>query len=413
MGTDLAALTAFFEVPFTHLNPNLTEGEQAFVLNQASFCLRALGRLTEAAQPMQAGLDLDVVSNDWKNAAVQASNLSELYLTLGDVAAAVRVGEQAVELCDRSGDSFHRMVNRTNLADALHQAARLQASQLAFREAEALQAERQPQYPLIYSTPGFYYCDLLLERGLLGPGDGVTRRSDEQTAAGGADKEEPSSWLARCGEVRDRAEKTLEIAQTSGLSLLTQGLDNLTLGQTYLLEATLKQEALVESSSPEELRVLLQQATHHLDQSVSLLRQAGTMHEIPRGLLARVALCRVKSEASSQESEVTTEDYWERANRDLSEVEQIAGRSNMLIFLIEAALERCRLALAWGDKVQARSKLDEAKALVKQTERPYVPHVPTWDGWEPPEYVGLFKEGEMVGYYRRNGEIGELEERIG
>ena len=65
-----------------------------------------------------------------------------------------------------------------------------------------------------------------------------------------------------------------------------------------------------------------------------------------------------------------------------------------------------------GDKVQARSKLDEAKALVKQTERPYVPHVPTWDGWEPPEYVGLFKEGEMVGYYRRNGEIGELEERI-
>lgn len=412
MGTDLAALTAFFEVPFTHLNPNLTGEYQAFVLNQASFRLRALGRLAEATQPMQAALDRCIDSNTWKFAAVQASNLSELYLTLGDVAAAVRVGEQAVELCDRSGDSFQRMVNRTNLANALHQAARLQASQLAFREAEVLQTEWQPQYPLLYSTPGFYYCDLLLERGLLEQGNGATGQSDKQTAAVGAENGEPSSWLARCGKVRDRAEKLFEWRSPSD-SLLSIGLEHLTMGRTYLLEATLRQETLVESSSPEDLRALLQQATHHLDQSVSLLRQAGTMHEIPRGLLARVALCRVKSEASSQESEVTTKDYLERANRDLSEVEQIAGRSNMLIYQIEAALERCRLALTMEDRAQARTELDEAKALVKQTEQPYVPHVPTWDGWEPPEYVGLFKEGEMVGYYRRNGEIGELEERIG
>ncbi|MEM9266590.1 MAG: hypothetical protein AAGA46_13800 [Cyanobacteria bacterium P01_F01_bin.13] len=106
-------------------------------------------------------------------------------------------------------------------------------------------------------------------------------------------------------------------------------------------------------------------------------------------------------------------EYLEKANRDLTEVEQIAGRSNMLIHKIEAALERCRLALTVGDKAQARIKLDEAKALVKQTERPYVPHVPTWDEWEPPEYIGVFKEGEIVGYHRRNGEIAELEERIG
>ena len=145
MGTDLAALTAFFEVPFSRPNSNLTGKDQSYVLNKASFRLRALGRLAEATQPMQAGLDLDVISSDWKNAAVEASNLSELYLTLGDVAAAVRVGEQAVELCDRSGDSFRRVANRAKVADALHQTARLQASQLAFREAEALQAERQPQ----------------------------------------------------------------------------------------------------------------------------------------------------------------------------------------------------------------------------------------------------------------------------
>ena len=113
------------------------------------------------------------------------------------------------------------------------------------------------------------------------------------------------------------------------------------------------------------------------------------------------------------QSQLTKEDYLEKANRDLTEVEQIAGRGNMLIFLIEAALKRCRLALVLAEQAQARIKLDEAKALVTRTERPYEPHVPQWDGWEPPESIGLFGAGEMVGYYRRYEEIAALEERFG
>ncbi|MEM9485692.1 MAG: hypothetical protein AAGA83_18600, partial [Cyanobacteria bacterium P01_F01_bin.116] len=410
MGTDLAALRYLFKVPFSIPKATLTEVAKARVLGDASFRLRALGRLTEATQPMQAGLESEVARSDWKNAAILASNLSELYLTLGNVAAAVRVGEQVVEFSNRSDDSSIRIsYNEAKLADALHQAARLQSSHLAFREAEALQTEQQPQYPLLYSLRGFCYCDLLLERGLLEPGEAVS--------IGQSDRSGKQAWLARCGEVRERAEKTLEIAQTAGLSLLTRGLDNLTLGRTYLLEATLRHKHPVASEDP---TTLLQQATHHLNQSVSLLRQGGQQQELPRGLLARTALWRASyeliidnAELIIDTSQLTQKDCLENAHRDLTEVEQIAGRSGMLIFQIEAALERCRLTLAVGDKVQARSKLDEAKALVKKTERPYVPHVPTWDGWEPPEYIGVFGEGEIVGYFRRNGEIGELEKRVG
>ena len=47
--------------------------------------LRALGRLAEAAQPMQAALDTTITLQDWNNAARYAGNLSELLLTLGDV----------------------------------------------------------------------------------------------------------------------------------------------------------------------------------------------------------------------------------------------------------------------------------------------------------------------------------------
>ncbi len=137
---------------------------------------------------------------------------------------------------------------------------------------------------------------------------------------------------------------------------------------------------------------------------------------MPRGLLARAALWRVCGERERGRQGDAETDYFERAERDLGEVEQIAGRSGMLIFQIEAALERCRLALTRDHHDEARRTLDEAQALVKKTEKPYEPHVPDWDEWEPPEYVGVFRKGEIVGYHRRNDEIaalGEALERLG
>ena len=46
---------------------------------------------------------------------------------------------------------------------------------------------------------------------------------------------------------------------------------------------------------------------------------------------------------------------------------------------------------------------------MKQTEREYEPHVPDWDEWQPPEYVGVFKKGQIVGFHCRNDEIARLQ----
>ena len=48
------------------------------------------------------------------------------------------------------------------MSDAFHQAGQRADALERFQEAEAMQAERQSQYPLLYSLPGFQYCDLLL-----------------------------------------------------------------------------------------------------------------------------------------------------------------------------------------------------------------------------------------------------------
>ena len=226
-GADLAALACFFDHCWDRPTMALTERDRAILLGNAAYRLRGLGRLEECAGPMQAALDRVVALPDFEEAAISASNLSELYVTLCDVASAVRVAEQSVAMADRCEDAFRRMALRTTLADALHLAGRVDAALAAFREAEAMQAQWQKHYPQLYSVQGFRYCDLLL--------GGV---ATEVGAVAGEDPGErvSSDFVARCREVRKRAENWFEW-RTPGDSKLGIALENLTFGRTYLLEA--------------------------------------------------------------------------------------------------------------------------------------------------------------------------------
>ena len=110
-GSDLAALSGFFETPWSQPVDGLSESDKGYVLNEAGFALRPLGRPREAAQPMQAALDAVDGSEDWLNAARDAGNLSQLYVTIGDLHQALEYAQRSVELADRSGDAFLRMTN--------------------------------------------------------------------------------------------------------------------------------------------------------------------------------------------------------------------------------------------------------------------------------------------------------------
>ena len=304
-GSDLAAVSSFFETPWSKLAGGLPEGDQAFLLNEAGFCLRAVGRLREAAKPMEAALDSFVARKDWVNASAQSGNLSELQLTRGGVDAAVQYGRRAVGYADRNGDRFLRMVNRTTQADAEHQAGRRKAAEKLFREAERLQQERQPQYRFLYSLWGYRYCDLLLAQG------------------------QPA-------EARRRATQTLEWVRAAGLDLLSMALDQLTLGRA----------ALALGDLPE--------AAERLDEAINHLRVAGHQEFVARGLLARAELHRRQG-------------AFNRARRDLREVEKIARRGGMRLFLTDFHLESARLALAESDPAAAREHLDKARQLVAET----------------------------------------------
>jgi hypothetical protein len=142
IGADLSAVAAFFDESWSRVSPNLREADQAWLLNEAAYRLRALGRLTEAVQPMRAGLKMAVQQKDWKNEAIYANNLSELKVTLGRLKEAVADARQLITQADRSGDAFLWMAMRTTAADALHQSGRRAEAGELLAKAELMQKER-------------------------------------------------------------------------------------------------------------------------------------------------------------------------------------------------------------------------------------------------------------------------------
>jgi hypothetical protein len=228
-GADLGAVSCFFDPPWSRVSSNLTPPDQAWLLHQVAFRLRALGRLGEALEPMRAALENYVGQEAWTGAARGACNLSELELSLGEIEPAIHDAEAAVAYADRSGDAAERIIHRTADADALRQAGRKGEAGSLFAEAEAMQAELQPEYLLLYSLQGFQYCDLLLAAAERAAWREVL--DDGQAAAS-------SEMLEACEAVSKRAAQTLDWMNAwSGASLLTLGFEHLTLARTSLYAA--------------------------------------------------------------------------------------------------------------------------------------------------------------------------------
>jgi tetratricopeptide (TPR) repeat protein len=309
----LATLSGFFDTPWRLPVGGLTEEYKAYVLNVAGYCLHALGRLSEAIDPMQAALTTQVALKNWRGAAIDASNFSDNWLTSGDLHNALKSARHSVELADRSRDNFTRIFTRIALANALHQAGGFREAKTMFRKAEDIQKEFQPNYPHLYALQRFYYCDFLLDQ---------------------------QKWL----DVQNRGKQTLTWMENDPTaSILTLAVEYLSLGQAYLLQAQ------------QEKSHDFMQAEFHLDKAVEYLRRAGTQQHIPRGLLARAELCRLQRK-------------FEPAQRDLDEAMTIAKRGGMRLHEADCYLEYARLYLAMGGnyKAKAQEHLAKTKAMINE-----------------------------------------------
>ncbi|MHC4696035.1 MAG: TIR domain-containing protein [Planctomycetota bacterium] len=328
-GADLGAVACFFEKAWSRASPTLSESDQAWLLHEAACRLRALGRPTEALEPMRTCVKSGIEQENARVAASRANNLSELEVTLGDLPGAVRDAEQCVGLADQTGDAFLRMGARTTLGDPLYQAARRAEALARFRQAEAIQAEREPEHPLLYSVWGFRYCDLLL---------GEAERAAWQLVLNPKSEIRNPKSEEACREVEQRATKALKWAEQAAQDILSAALDHLTLGRAALYRTVLTDS---KSKQAEALQTARQQLTAAADG----LRRSGNQDDIPRGLLSRAWLRFLEGDGDG-------------ARDDLEEAWQIAERGPMRLFMADIHLHRARL-------FRDRDSLAQAAALIK------------------------------------------------
>jgi hypothetical protein len=366
-GSDLGAVTCFFEQPWQRVSPSLIE-QTPWLKSVASNCLHSLGRLIEAVEPTRASVELAVDLGDWFNAARGASNLCELELTLGNMGEAMKHAKQSVTYADRSSNWGWQMGFRTTLADVLHQAGRLSEAQVSFLEAEAIQAKEQPSLPLLYSLWGFRYCDLLLAEAE----HGAWHRMLEHPHGSAA-----GPYIQSCRDVAERAGQTLKWVAAAHQDILSSALDHLTLGRAALYavilegsmtlraEGTPNNQKLAESTSARttveattDNSLTLQYARRELDSAVHNLRRTGHAKDLPLSLLTRACLRYLTGSRTGTES----------AQSDLDEAWEIAEHGPMPLHMADIHLHRARLffreaAYPW-ESFQA--DLYEARRLIEK-----------------------------------------------
>ena len=194
-----------------------------------------------------------------------------------------------------------------------------------------MQAESQPDYPLLYSLQGFRCCDLLLA---------APERAAWQKILKSEARSQNSELVQQCSAVSQRAEQTLKWVTTQNW-LLDIGLDHLTLGRAALYVGVLAGGGLAIKTQNSEL-------TTSINAAVDGLRRAGTTHHIPRGLLTRAWLRFLTGPRTGSDS----------AQEDLDEAMEIAERGPMRLFMADIHLYRARLFGPMSGKAKMKAALN-------------------------------------------------------
>jgi hypothetical protein len=294
-GTHLASLSWFFDTPYEIPLEHLDDRVRGWALNEAAFCLRAQGRMTDASPTFTAGLEAQQrlartsnVIGDLKDVAIAAVNICEIGIAVGNIDMAITSGNEAVAHADASSD-----YNRTAFADAINLSGRRAHAETIFAEAERMSKFIDKRR--LYGYQGYRYWELLLSKG---------------------------GYVDVCSRVE------AVIGQSDLRRLFDDGLYFLMLGRANLSMLLTRMD-----NSSRAVDTDIQSLHSQFEKAIEELKRAAFSEMIPRGHLGRAAFRRSVGD-------------WDGAARDLDEVEEIAEPGPMRLYLCDMALERARLALA-------------------------------------------------------------------
>ncbi len=246
IGINLTLLANFFATPFSDIVSELPDKIKAYILDRAGSDLQDMGRLNEATELMQKSLYLYLNSQNWHKAAEVSGNLSDLFLTKGELGRAKDQSLKSVELADKSNNNFMRSKQRTKYGNILLHGGDTKNSEFQFKKAEALHS--------FHATQADRYYILLLTQG-------------------------------KYNEILKRVPKTLEMAKVQNW-IVNIGLDHLAWGFANLLQKM------------QEKNYNLSQIENRINLALNNLRRAGQQQYLFQGLYTRAIFFRIQRKLS-------------------------------------------------------------------------------------------------------------------
>ena len=344
IGENLGVVSSFFDRPWDQPSRCLSDEAQAWILNEAGFLLRALGRLAEAIAPMKKTLELRKIQKNWEEAAISACNLSEFLVASGRLDEASAAASKAVEFADLSDLAFWKLVASTTIADVSHKLGNRSLARVYFDSANTQMKTLQSlAAALRYSIPTFRCCNFILasvERAvwLVVLGGLPASRLPAHVAT-----DERYELHDALDDAMRRTSESLIVAERSG-RLLDIALDHLTFARVELYRAVLSGQ--VRSVSAQE----------HLNSALERFRAAGRADYLPVPLLVGALYYGTLGQSLDV------------AAQFLDEAQELAERGSMPLYLADIHFHRARLFGSQGELARARQLIETHHYRLRQAE---------------------------------------------
>jgi tetratricopeptide (TPR) repeat protein len=303
----LACLTHFFASRWKTPIAAFSDGDERFLLAEATFILEGLGRLSDALEPAEQGLRLAIDQQDLLSTAIWHYNVGGLCRMMGDLDKAHENARAGGKIAAVMNDLRWRVIALASEAVVRHQMGGIDDAQRLFKAAEDVETNLPSESLVGNHVLRYWLFDLLLDRG---------------------------AW----DEVIARALASLERG-TSVEPPLAAALDRLALARAYLDRARANGNANLEEAG----------AVFELALDGILRSRRGTY--LAPALRARGELSLAANDTGMAEA-------------DFRRALALATRSRLRLEEADCHLALCRLELARDALPAARASLEEAAAIV-------------------------------------------------
>ncbi len=327
--SDLAALSHYYQgVEWRKTIRELQTSGKTYVRDSAAYCLRALGRLTEAKKQLEASIISYKNEGLFENACVTSGELSEIHAALGSLRKALEHANNALDFAKKSKNNYQITSKICKLANVHHLMGDFTRADALFEEASIGSIEH------VASPTGlFLYFDFLLDKAEL-----LEWGVEPQQLCSDEKKFDSLNCKTLTSIV---IQKVVTVFSDVSTSLLNAALFALAKARATALEAIYVSEQH------------LANAVTELEIAIDALRRSKQQQHIPKGLLSFARLLR-------------SFDDWDRALKMLYEAKRISERGEMALYQIDIEIELGHIAISQAKKDEAKHHLKLAQNLLNQ-----------------------------------------------